>query len=139
MIDKATLDIMLQKAKRARDNAYAPYSKFKVGACARAEDGTLFGGANVENASYGLTTCAEVAAISSLISAGHKRVTALLIVGQSELVISPCGRCRQFIREFVNSDTPIYLCDNERIRQTTNIETLLPDSFGPNYLAEKEK
>jgi len=134
MIDQPTLDNMLQKAKQTRDNAYAPYSKFKVGACARAEDGTLFCGANVENASYGLTTCAEVAAISSLISSGHKRVTALLVIGPNELIISPCGRCRQFIREFVNSDTPIYLCDNETIRQITNIEKLLPYSFGPDYL-----
>ena len=129
-------DLMAKKACEVMGNAYAPYSKYHVGACVQAEDGTLFTGCNVENASYGLTNCAERSAIFALISAGKKKITAIAIVGSGEEIGSPCGACRQVIREFADPDTPIYLCDakTQKVVETTNIEKLLPNSFGPEFL-----
>jgi cytidine deaminase len=129
-------DLMAKKACEAMKNAYAPYSKYYVGACAEAEDGTLFTGCNVENASYGLTICAERAAIFALISAGKKKVTALALVGSGEDLGTPCGACRQVIREFMSPEAPIYLVDSrtQKVMETTNIATLLPRSFGPEFL-----
>ncbi|MBU0743903.1 MAG: cytidine deaminase [Gammaproteobacteria bacterium] len=129
-------DLMAKKACEAMNNAYAPYSKYHVGACAQAEDGTLFTGCNVENSSYGLTICAERAAIFALISAGKKKVTAFALVGSGKDLGSPCGACRQVMREFMSPDAPIYLVDSttQKVAETTNIETLLPRSFGPEFL-----
>jgi len=129
-------EVMAKKACEAMQHAYAPYSKYKVGACVSAEDGSLFTGCNVENASYGLTVCAERAAIFALISAGKKKVTALALVVSGDDLGTPCGACRQVIREFAAPDAPIYLCDSrtQKIVEITNIETLLPKSFGPEHL-----
>lgn len=129
-------DLMATKACEVMQNAYAPYSKYKVGACVLAEDGTLFTGCNIENASYGLTICAERAAISSLVSAGKKKIIAMALVGSGDEVVTPCGACRQVIREFAAPDAPIYLCDakTKKITEMTNIKTLLPRSFGPEFL-----
>lgn len=129
-------EIMAQKAYEVMQNAYAPYSKYHVGACVQAEDGTLFTGCNVENASYGLTICAERAAIFAMISAGKKRIKAIALVGSGAELGSPCGACRQVIREFAAPDAPIYLCDSrtKKVAETTNISKLLPQSFGPDHL-----
>lgn len=129
-------ELMAKKACEVMQHAYAPYSKYKVGACAQAEDGTLFTGCNVENASYGLTNCAERSAIFALISAGKKKITALALVVSGDELGTPCGACRQVIREFAAPDAPIYLCDarTQKVVETTNIKTLLPRSFGPEFL-----
>ena len=129
-------EIMAQKACEVMEKAYAPYSKYHVGACVKAEDGSLFTGCNVENASYGLTNCAERSAIFSMISAGKRKITAIAIVGSGEEIGSPCGACRQVIREFAEPDAPIYLCDSrtKKVAKTTNIAELLPNSFGPEFL-----
>lgn len=124
-------------AKQMMARAYAPYSKYHVGACVVAEDGTIFGGCNIENASYGLTICAETNAICSLISAGKKRIAALAVIGSGDELCTPCGRCRQFIREFALPDAPIYLCDRNGIRKTVTLEEILPMSFGPEFLEIK--
>jgi len=131
-------DLMAKKACEVMQNAYAPYSKFKVGACVAAEDGTLFTGCNIENAAYGPTICAERSAICSLISAGKKRIVALAVVSSGDDVVTPCGTCRQVIREFASPDAPIYLCDHrtQKVVETTNIKTLLPRSFGPEFLVK---
>jgi cytidine deaminase len=121
-------------AKQMMSRAYAPYSKYKVGACAVAEDGTMFGGCNVENASYGLTICAETVAICSLVAAGKKQIHALAVIGSGDELCTPCGRCRQMIREFAVPNVPIYLCDRNGIRKTVTLEELLPLSFGPEFL-----
>lgn len=134
MINDNTLNQMLQNALAVRKNAYVPYSKFAVGACAMAEDGELFVGCNVENASFGLTVCAEISAIVALISAGKKQLKALLVVGSGPELCTPCGRCRQFMREFIDPGAPIYLCANDKIVETSTIEKLLPKSFGPKNL-----
>lgn len=132
-------DIMLQKAIAVKQHAYAPYSKYKVGACVQSEDGELFVGCNVENASYGLTVCAEVNAIGAMIAAGKKRIKALVVVGTGKDLCTPCGRCRQFIREFMASDASIYLCADDKIADTTTIAELLPKSFGPEHLKNLEE
>jgi cytidine deaminase, homotetrameric len=131
-----TPEVLAQKACLARQNAYAPYSKYLVGACVQAEDGSLFTGCNMENAAYGLTICAEISAISALIAAGKKKITALAVVGSGDTLCTPCGSCRQVIREFAVQDAPIYLCDarTQKVVATTNIATLLPKSFGPENL-----
>lgn len=131
-------ELMAKKACEVRQHAYAPYSKFYVGACVQAEDGSMFSGCNVENASYGLGNCAERSAIFSLISAGKKRIKALAVVGSGGELVTPCGACRQVIREFADPDAPIYLCDsrNGEVVKTTNIAELLPLSFGPEHLQE---
>lgn len=133
-----TAELMAQKACEVMQNAYSPYSKYKVGACVQAEDGSLFVGCNVENASYGLTICAERSAIFSLIAAGKKRINAIALVGSGDELCTPCGACRQVIREFATPNTPIYLCDarTQKIVETTDIATLLPKSFGPEHLME---
>lgn len=134
MLDTAA--IMAQKACEVMQNAYAPYSKYRVGACVLAEDDTMYVGCNVENASYGLTICAERSAIFSLISAGRKKIKAIALAGSGEELGSPCGACRQVIREFAAPDAPIYLCDarTKQVAATTNIQNLLPNSFGPDHL-----
>lgn len=134
-----TANVMAQKACDAMQYAYAPYSKYLVGACVMAEDGAMFTGCNVENASYGLTICAERVAIFSMISAGKKRIKAIAIVGVGEALGTPCGACRQVIREFAAPDAPIYLCDSRtrKVVETTNIDNLLPLSFGPDHLDSK--
>lgn len=132
----STPELMAKKACEAMQSAYAPYSKYHVGACVQAEDGTLFTGCNVENASYGLTNCAERTAIFSMVAAGKKKIKAIAIVGSGDELCTPCGACRQVIREFASQDAPIYLVDRktEQVVETTNIKTLLPKSFGPDHL-----
>ncbi|HBS51617.1 MAG TPA: cytidine deaminase [Coxiellaceae bacterium] len=134
-----TAELMAQKACEVMQYAYAPYSKYRVGACVQAEDGTMFVGCNVENISYGLTICAERSAITSLISAGKKKIKAIAIVGSGSELCTPCGACRQIIREFAAQDAPIYLCDplTKKVVETTNIKNLLPLSFGPEHLENK--
>lgn len=126
---------MTKIAQNAMKNAHAPYSNCYVGACAEAGDGSFFGGCNVENASYGITLCAECSAISALISAGKKQVKSILIVASWDGLATPCGRCRQLIREFATLDTPIYMCDKYGVLQETmTMEQLLPKSFDPDHL-----
>jgi len=129
-------ELLVQKACEVMQHAYAPYSKYLVGACVQAEDGSMFVGCNVENASYGLTNCAERSAIFSLISAGKKRIKAIAIVGFGAELCTPCGACRQVIREFIAPDAPIYLgnVNTKKVIEVTSIAKLLPLSFGPNHL-----
>lgn len=128
------VDLMVEKAKQVMLLAYAPYSKYHVGACVEAEDGELFVGCNVENASYGITICAEVSAITSMIAAGKKQIKSLVVMGSGPDMCTPCGRCRQFIREFAAPDAPIYLCDNNHVCKVSSIAELLPFAFGPDHL-----
>ena len=128
------LEEMLQAAKKVRGNAYAPYSKFLVGVCIKTPDNQLFSGCNVENASYGITQCAEGSAIGAMVSAGHKRIAEVVVVGTGDLFCSPCGMCRQRIREFASLDTPIHMFDGAGNQKTMTLEELLPESFGPENL-----
>jgi cytidine deaminase len=130
-----TSKILSQKAYEAMQMAYAPYSKFQVGACVLSEDGTLYCGSNIENASYGLTVCAERVAIFTMVAAGKKKIKALAVSGSTDNACAPCGACRQVIREFASLDTPIYMCNcHGKIIVTMTLEGMLPESFGPEFL-----
>lgn len=121
---------ILDRAYKAMDNAYAPYSNFHVGACVKTRDGKYFIGANIENASYGLTNCAERNAIFQTYSQGYRQddIEALAIVGQGNTLITPCGACRQVLVELLKRDTPIVLGTGEKVL-VTNIEELMPMAF----------
>ena len=121
---------ILDKAYKAMDNAYAPYSNFHVGTCVKTKDGKYFIGANIENASYGLTNCAERNAIFQTYSQGYRQddIEALAIVGQGNTLITPCGACRQVLVELLKRDTPIVLGTGEKVL-VTNIEELMPMAF----------
>ena len=121
---------LLKNAYEAMDNAYAPYSNFHVGACVKTKDGKYHKGANVENASYGLTNCAERSALFHVFSLGYRQadIEAIAIVGQGNTLITPCGACRQVLVELLKRDTPIVLGTGEKVL-VTNIEELMPMAF----------
>ena len=125
---------LLKKARAVRENAYAPYSKFKVGAAIRTTSGGEFIGCNVENAAYPQGTCAEAGAIAAMILAEGKKIKAIAVVGESPDPVTPCGGCRQKIREFAGSTTPILIGDLKQLRLRLTLAELLPHSFGPEYL-----
>jgi cytidine deaminase len=113
----------------ARENAYVPYSKFKVGAAVVTVDGTIYTGCNIENASYGATNCAERTAIFKAISEGHKEIKAIAVVGDMSTNTYPCGICRQVIAEFATKDIQIILVKNEDEYIVKTMEELLPGAF----------
>jgi cytidine deaminase len=132
--DTSTLAELIAAAAAARANAYAPYSRFAVGAAIRAEDGTLHVGANVENAAYPQGQCAEASAIGAMIAAGANRIGEMVLLADGVALCTPCGGCRQRIREFADADTRIHLCGPEGLRRTVTLGELLPLSFGPENL-----
>lgn len=115
-------------------HAYAPYSKFKVGAAILAEDDNVYSGCNVENAAYPVGCCAEASAISAMIMAGQKTIKSIAVVGLGDELCTPCGGCRQRIREFAKESAPILICDQNGLRLQTTLGELLPMSFGPDNL-----
>lgn len=125
---------LIAAACEARQNAYAPYSQFMVGAAILAEDGRLYTGVNVENASYGLTVCAERTAVGTMVAGGWREVRAVAVC--TENGVTPCGACRQVLSEFVppESDIPVWMIDGQGNRRETTLSSLLPDSFGPRHL-----
>ncbi len=123
---------LITKAQIASESAYCPYSNFRVGAAIQTDKG-VFVGCNVENASYGLTICAERNAIFSAIMAGVKEIYSLVIYTPTDKATAPCGACRQVIREFINDDIPIW-CVSKEERIETTLFDLLPFSFGPENL-----
>ncbi|HEY8314348.1 MAG TPA: cytidine deaminase [Candidatus Baltobacteraceae bacterium] len=125
-------DELLEHAKRARERAYAPYSNFRVGAAVDVGDGNVVIGCNVENASYGLSICAERVALASAVAAGHRRIHAIAIAGPESMETAPCGACRQFIAEF-DSAMPVTFTTAGRPERTT-VSELLPHAFGPKSL-----
>ncbi|MBU8872618.1 cytidine deaminase [Reyranella sp. MMS21-HV4-11] len=129
------MDDLLRLAQRMMLRAHAPYSKFHVGAALRAEDGSIHGGCNVENAAYPQGLCAEAGAIASLVASGHRRILECVVVGPGPEVITPCGGCRQKLREFAADDVPIHLCGPDGLHRTVTLGQLLPMSFGPHHVA----
>lgn len=132
MLSEELRKTLEEAACAARENAYAPYSQFKVGAAIATGSGAIYSGANVENASYGLTICAERAAIGQAVSAGERSIVAVAVC--TENGVTPCGACRQVIREFSAADCPVYLVDGEGRRRETTMGELLPQSFGSEDL-----
>lgn len=120
-------------AKRANANAYAPYSRFGVGAALRADDGTVFAGSNVENASFGLTRCAEQSAVQAMVTAGRRRFSQVVVYTESDEPSSPCGGCRQVLSEFA-PDAEVYLVNHRGAVVKTSVKALLPGAFGPEKL-----
>jgi cytidine deaminase len=119
----------------ARKNAYAPYSKYLVGAALRDEHGVIHSGCNVENAAYPEGTCAEAGAIAAMAINGARRITAISVCGAGDGLVTPCGGCRQKIREFAAPETPIHICDEQgNLKRTFTLADLLPSSFGPDHL-----
>ena len=129
--EPSTNDKLILLALEARENAYAPYSKFKVGCALTTQDGTIFSGANVENASYGLCACAERNAIAAAVCAGHREIDAIAIVTQSSPPAAPCGMCRQTINEFVSdpSKLTVVLVNPEGERRDIAFTELFPYGF----------
>ncbi len=135
---KINLNKLLERAREVRERAYAPYSRYHVGAALLSTSGKMYTGCNVENASYGLTVCAERNAIFKAISEGEREFVALAVVTANGG--SPCGACRQVIFEFMNADAPVALADAslENIQSTT-VGALLPEGFTPRKLREGQR
>lgn len=126
---------LMAAAAEMRARAYAPYSKFRVGAAILDTDGRIHRGCNVENAAYPQGQCAEATAIGAMIAAGGTRIAAIAIAGPDGEPCAPCGGCRQRIREFAAPDTPVLLCDSSGLLARHTRESLLPASFGPGNLS----
>lgn len=125
---------LYKKALEARKHAYTPYSKFNVGCAVKTESGRIFTGANVENASYGLTVCAERNAIFAAVNAGELKITHLCVVADVPEPVSPCGACRQVIREFGGKECTVIMGTCSGLTKTATLDELLPYSFGPEHL-----
>ena len=127
-------EVMLDLARRAMEAAYAPYSKFHVGAVVKGGNGKLYAGCNVENAAYPQGWCAETSAIAAMIADGERRIVEVAVIGPGAALVTPCGGCRQRLREFAGEATPIHICGPDGLRQTVTLGALLPLSFGPENL-----
>ena len=134
MSGQPDLDALFAAAKAAQQKAYAPYSRFKVGAAILADDGKVYSGCNVENAAYPVGACAEAGAISAMIAGGARAIRAILVLGDGAELVTPCGACRQRIREFAMPQTPVAIAGPEGIRTGFSLAELLPASFGPANL-----
>jgi cytidine deaminase len=132
---EAALADLFAAAKIAQANSYAPYSRFKVGAALRAQSGAVYSGCNVENAAYPEGSCAEAGAIAAMALAGERHIAEILVIGDGEALCTPCGGCRQRIREFADPSTLIYIAGPEGVRASFTLGQLLPESFGPDHLA----
>lgn len=128
---------LVEKALKAKENAYAPYSNFKVGAALLSEDGQVFTGCNVENASYGLTNCAERTAVFKAVCGGQKKFRAIALASDSEKIITPCGACRQVLLEF-GPHTKVIMANNKGEYKLSNVGALIPSAFNTDYLKEEE-
>jgi len=130
----AQLTALLQAARAAQARAYAPYSRFRVGAAVLDDRGLIHAGCNVENAAYPEGVCAEAGAFSAMVLAGSRRVQALVVIGDGAALVTPCGGCRQKLREFAAPDTPVLIADAGGVRARFTLAHLLPESFGPENL-----
>jgi cytidine deaminase len=126
-------DMLISAAKKARENAHAPYSNFRVGAALRAVSGRIFGGCNVENATYGLTICAERVAIFKAISEGERGFDAISVVTDTDALTPPCGACRQLIWEFCG-DVPVILANLKGKTDVMHMRELFPKPFDSSNL-----
>ncbi|HHF7343816.1 TPA: cytidine deaminase [Legionella feeleii] len=120
---------MIEHAKQVLGRAYAPYSNFKVASCLCSEDDQFFSGVNVENASYGLSICAESSAICQMVTAGKQKIKSVVVLNNQNTLCPPCGACRQRIAEFSTPDALIHLCNSETVIKSMTIGELLPEAF----------
>ncbi len=125
---------MEKSAFAVRENAYAPYSNFKVGAAVLSEGGNIYAGCNVENIAYPEGTCAEAGAIAAMVAAGESKLTEVFVVADSKQPVSPCGGCRQKLAEFGDKDTVVTLANLDGVRVTMTMAELLPGAFGSDHM-----
>lgn len=121
-------------ARQARDNAYAPYSGFSVGAAIRTPSGAIYVGCNVENAAYPEGTCAEAGAIAAMVAAGERVIAEAYVIADSPAPVPPCGGCRQKLSEFAARDVPVTLATTSGMAETTTVGELLPGAFAPAHM-----
>ena len=126
-------DLLIEAAKQARENAHAPYSNFRVGAALRSTSGRIFGGCNVENATYGLTMCAERVAIFKAVSEGERGFSAIAVVTDTDVLTPPCGACRQLIWEFCG-DIPVSTTNLKGKIEVVQMKELFPKPFDDSNL-----
>lgn len=122
---------IIEEAQRMRDHAYAPYSHFKVGCAVITKNGNIYSGANIENASFSLTCCAERVAIFSAVADGNQEFSSIAIATYDKNVITPCGACRQVMAEFFPKDISIHLINGDNDRKTITFEDIFPNPFDP--------
>ena len=128
---------LFKAAMAVRENAYAPYSNFQVGAAIRTTSGKVYAGCNVENVAYPEGTCAEAGAIAAMIAAGETEIREILVVAGGAAKVSPCGGCRQKISEFAKADTPVYMADLDGDIEEITISGLLPAGFDKDHMEAK--
>jgi len=125
---------LLAAATKVRENAYAPYSRFKVGAAIRATSGVVYVGCNVENVAYPEGTCAEAGAIAAMVAAGDTMIAEVLVIADCPSPVPPCGGCRQKLAEFAASDVQVTLCTTDGVTKTMTVADLLPGSFSAAHM-----
>jgi cytidine deaminase len=130
---------LFDAASRARANAHAPYSGFRVGAAIRCRDGRIFAGCNVENVAYPQGTCAEAGAIAAMVAEGARDIAEVLVLADSEAPVPPCGGCRQKLAEFAGPDTPVILAGLDGEKARTTIGALLPGAFTKGHMERAER
>jgi len=133
-ITPAQLHQLVAAARAAREKAYAPYSTFAVGAALLDDKGHVHAGCNVENAAYPQGLCAEASALAHMVLAGGRQVLAVVVAGEAPQPVTPCGGCRQKLREFAADATPVWSVDGHAVRERFTLGQLLPASFGPQHL-----
>lgn len=135
-IEKVTNAELIAEAKRAREFAYVPYSKFAVGAALLTEDGEVFHGCNIENAAYSMCNCGERTAFFKAVSEGKKRFSKLVVIADSDRPVPPCGACRQVMGEFCSPEMEVILTNLKGDVQETTVQELLPGAFNSEDLHE---
>jgi cytidine deaminase len=124
------IEALFSAAAAVRKNAYAPYSGFAVGAALRSSSGKIYVGTNVENAAYPVGTCAEAGAIAAMVAAGESDIAEMLVLGEGTALVTPCGACRQRIRELALGDVKIHAAGPAGVRASFTLDSLLPEAFG---------
>lgn len=127
--------LLLENALKVRENAYVPYSRFKVGAAIRARSGAVYTGCNVENVAYPQGTCAEAGAIAAMCAAGERDIAEVLVIADAPDPVPPCGGCRQKLSEFAGPAVPVTMMTTDGAERTMTMDALLPGAFRPEHMS----
>ena len=125
---------LIDEARAVRENAWAPYSRFKVGAAIRAASGRVYLGCNVENAAYPQGTCAEAGAIAAMVAGGETQIIEVAVIADSPEPVTPCGGCRQKLAEFAGPDVPVTMATTDGATETRSLAEILPGAFAPAHM-----
>ncbi|WP_461472174.1 cytidine deaminase [Pararhodobacter sp.] len=128
---------LLETARAVREHAYAPYSRFKVGAAIRAESGAVYAGCNVENVAYPQGTCAEAGAIAAMVAGGDTRIAEVCVIADSPNPVPPCGGCRQKLREFAGGDVRVTMATTDGKTLVMTMDQLLPGAFAASHMERR--